>query len=91
MDNMALQASPFLEMGKTYQTHALLINPSISDLREAGQECPAWVFDRYLLLPQDFSPKIQALAFKLTNGLDNPYDQAAVITQYPPRRSPPRL
>lgn len=82
MDVVALQASPYLEAGETYHTNALLANPSISDLQKAGNDYPAWVTDKYLQLPTNFSPRVQALAFEIVTGLENPYDQAEAITNY---------
>lgn len=82
MDIVALQASPYLEAGETYHTNALLANPTIPQLQEAGQEYPEWVTEKYLQLPTDFSPRIQALALDLATDLSNPYDQAAAITNY---------
>ncbi|MBI5822537.1 MAG: transglutaminase domain-containing protein [Chloroflexi bacterium] len=82
MDIVALQASPYLEAGETYHTRAMLANPTITELRGAGREYPAWVTDRYLQLPADFSARIQARAFEITAEFDNPYDQAAAITSY---------
>ena len=82
MDIVALQASPYLEAGETYHTNALLANPTIPQLQEEGQEYPEWVTEKYLQLPTDFSPRIQALALDLATDLSNPYDQAAAITNY---------
>lgn len=82
MDIVALQASPYLEAGETYHTNALLANPTIPQLQEAGQEYPEWVTEKYLQLPTDFSSRIQALALDLATDLSNPYDQAAAITNY---------
>ena len=82
MDIVALQASPYLEAGETYHTNAMLANPTIPELQGAGQEYPEWVSKKYLQLPVDISPRIQALAFDITDGLDNPYDKAAAITEY---------
>lgn len=82
MDIVALQASPYLEAGETYHTNALLANPTIPQLQEAGQEYPEWVAEKYLQLPTDFSSRIQALALDLATDLSNPYDQAAAITNY---------
>ncbi len=82
MDIVALQASPYLEAGETYHTNAMLANPTILELQAAGREYPEWVSEKYLQLPADFSPRIQALAFDLTADLATPYDQAAVITNY---------
>lgn len=82
MDIVALQASPYLEAGETYHANAMLANPTIPELQEAGQEYPEWVIEKYLQLPADFSPRIQALAVDITADLANPYDQAAAITDY---------
>jgi hypothetical protein len=40
------------------------------------------VTDRYLQLPTDFSPRIQALASDITTDLTNPYDRAEAITNW---------
>ncbi len=82
MDIVALQAAPHLAAGETYHTNALIANPAISELRAAGQEYPAWVTDEYLQLPDNFSARIQALAFEITAAQDNPYDKAVAITNY---------
>ena len=82
MDIVALQASPYLEAGETYHTNAMLANPIIPELQQAGTAYPEWVTEKYLQLPVDFSPRIQALASELTADLENPYDQAAAITEY---------
>lgn len=82
MDIVMLQASPNLKAGETYHANALLANPTIPELQEAGQEYPEWITDKYLQLPADFSPRIQALALEITAAHDNPYDKAAAITNY---------
>ncbi len=82
MDIMVVQASSKLEAGETYQAAALIANPTIPELRAAGSEYPAWISDRYLQLPENFSARIQALALDITAGQDNPYDKAAAITNY---------
>lgn len=82
MDIVTLQASPYLEAGESYHSTALLANPTIPELQEAGQEYPAWVTEKYLQLPADFSLRIQALALEITAAYHNPYDKAAAITNY---------
>jgi transglutaminase-like putative cysteine protease len=82
MDIVTLQASPYLEAGETYHANAVLANPTIPELREAGEAYPEWVTDKYLHLPANFSPRIQALALEITAAYDNPYDKAAAITNY---------
>jgi transglutaminase-like putative cysteine protease len=81
-DVISLYASPFLQAGEVYQVDAVLNNPNIQQLREAGQAYPAWVTDKYLQLPEDFSPRIADLASQLTAEQDNPYDKTAAITRY---------
>ncbi|WKZ37809.1 MAG: transglutaminase-like domain-containing protein [Anaerolineales bacterium] len=82
MDIVTVQASPYLEAGETYHSKALLANPTVFELRKAGDDYPAWVTDKYLQLPEDFSPRIQALALELAATHDNPYDTADAITNY---------
>ena len=75
-------ATPALQPGETYQVDAILSNPTIEGLRAAGTEYPQWVTDRYLQLPDNFSPRIQALAQEVTTQAETPYDKATAITQY---------
>jgi len=82
MDIVTLQASPYLEAGESYHSTALLANPTIPELQEAGEEYPEWVTEKYLELPADFSPRIQALALEITAPYDSPYDKSAAITNY---------
>lgn len=79
---ISLYAAPYLQAGEVYQVDALLINPNVRQLREAGQAYPAWVTDKYLQLPSDFSPRIADLAGELTAAADTPYDKAVAITRY---------
>ena len=82
LDILAVQASPKLEAGESYHVKALMANPTIAELRTSGEEYPAWVTDRYLQLPPDFSVRIQSLAFDITANKETPYDKAAAITNY---------
>ena len=82
MDIVVVQASPKLEAGESYHANALIANPTMDELRTSGSEYPAWVTDRYLLLPENFSARIQALAFDITAAQETPYDKAAAITNY---------
>jgi len=75
-------AFPALLGGETYQVDAFLSNPNTGQLREAGQFYPAWVSDKYLQLPDGFSPRIIELAEEITSEYDNPFDKAAAITKY---------
>ncbi|NOH04518.1 MAG: transglutaminase domain-containing protein [Chloroflexi bacterium] len=82
MDVMALRASPRLEAGDLYRASAMLANPTIPELQAAGQEYPDWVKEKYLQLPEDFSPRIRDLAREITADSATPYDKAAAVTEY---------
>ncbi|GAB4503324.1 MAG: transglutaminaseTgpA domain-containing protein [Anaerolineales bacterium] len=81
-DVAAWYAEPRLQPGEQYKIQVSLSNPSIQELRAAGTEYPAWISERYLQLPEDFSPRIRALAEQIVAGQASPYDQAAAITLY---------
>ncbi|MDX1377892.1 MAG: transglutaminase domain-containing protein [Anaerolineales bacterium] len=75
-------AAPSLLAGEAYQVNAVLSNPDVQELREAGSDYPDWVSDKYLQMPEEFSPKVSELAVLITESYDNPYDMAAAITRY---------
>jgi transglutaminase-like putative cysteine protease len=79
-DVLFLQIFPFLEPGETYRVRAAMANPSIQELRAAGQDYPDWVKERYLQLPDDFSPKVRNYASQITFGQSNPYEKAQTVT-----------
>lgn len=75
-------ASPVLMPGEMYQVDALIKNPTTVQLRGAGTEYPEWVTDKYLQLPEGFSPRIAALAQNITANANTPYDKATAVTNY---------
>jgi transglutaminase-like putative cysteine protease len=81
-DIVSWSASPSLLAGETYQVNAVLNNPNIGQLREAGQDYPQWVTAKYLQLPDNFSPRIRQLTMDITAQAETPYDKAAAITRY---------
>ncbi|HET6597480.1 MAG TPA: transglutaminase-like domain-containing protein [Anaerolineales bacterium] len=81
-DIVAWHAYPSLRGGETYQLDAILSNPNRQQLQEAGTAYPEWVRQKYLQLPQDFSPRIQELAREITVDAQTPYEKAALITRY---------
>jgi len=81
-DIVSWSALPALLAGETYQVDAVLNNPNITQLREAGEEYPQWVADKYLQLPENFSPRIRQLAADITAQSQTPYDKAVTITRY---------
>ncbi len=81
-DVVTVLADPDIPPGSTYQVTSSLPAPTITALREAGEEYPAWVLERYLQLPPDFPQSIRDLAAQITDGLETPYDKAAAITAW---------
>jgi hypothetical protein len=73
-------ADPDIPPGATYQVTSSIASPTIAAMREAGEEYPPWVRDRYLQLPANMPQSIRDLAAEITAGLETPYDKAAAIT-----------
>lgn len=82
IDPIMFEADPPVEVGKQYSVHANLYNPTVTELRAAGEEYPLWVTTHYLQLPEDLSPQIVALAQEITAGAETNYDKAVAITEY---------
>ena len=81
-DIVAWHAYPALRGGETYQLDAVLSNPNQEQLQGAGTEYPEWVREKYLQLPDDFSPRIRELAELVTLGATTPYEKAITVTSY---------
>ncbi len=81
-DVLFIQTFPFLEPGETVHVRAAMANPSIEELLAAGTNYPDWVKERYLQLPEDFSPRVRNLASQITSELPTPYEQAQAITTF---------
>jgi len=82
LDVATIQANPPLRAGETYSARSWLGVPTVSQLRESSAAYPDWVTERYLQLPEDFSPRVRELAELITRGTENPYDKADAITKY---------
>jgi transglutaminase-like putative cysteine protease len=81
-DVNAIFMDPPLEGGEGYTILATVARPTVSAMRAAGMEYPDYILERYLQLPENFSPQIAELAQQVAGSRDNPYDQALAITQY---------
>lgn len=82
LDVNGLRANPVLVPGERYLARSSVRNPTVVELRQAGDDYPEWVRVRYLPVPEELSPRIATLALGLTEGLETPYDKAERITQY---------
>jgi transglutaminase-like putative cysteine protease len=66
----------------SYRADSLLPVFAEAELRAAGQEYPAWVAERYLVLPDSVPDRVLALARDLTATEPTPYDRAVAIERY---------
>lgn len=81
-DVAAWMASPKLVAGDQYKIRALIANPSVEELRGAGEEYPQWVKDQYLQIPLELGPRLKELAARITADQISPYDKAQAITVF---------
>ncbi len=81
-DVNALLLDPPLKAGETYSVRVSIAQPTVLGLRESGEEYPDWVSERYLDIPENFSPRIIELARQIAGEEPTPYDKAVAITQY---------
>ena len=84
-DIVSWNVSPSLLPGETYKARSVVKNPNIKELGEAGVDYPEWITQKYLQLPDDFSPRLAALAQDIAEnraGSGTPYDIAVAVTQY---------
>lgn len=82
VDMVMMRTTRNLKAGETYSSRSWLTNPTVLQLRQASEDYPQWVTERYLQLPDDFSPRIENLALEITSGADTPYDKVTAITDY---------
>lgn len=78
----SFRATPSLRSGETYSVRSSLSGVTVYQLRQAGIVYPDWVTERYLELPASITPRTKALAQKIAEGWDNPYDKAEAITNW---------
>ena len=81
-DVLTVEADRIVYEGETYLARSAIASPSAGQLRSAGTDYPDWVANRYLQLPETITPRTVELARGITEGLDNPYDQAVAITRW---------
>jgi len=82
IDLSAMTLDSSMYAGENYQVTANITSPTILEMKTASGIYPKWVQETYLQLPQDFSPKIQALAEDLTSNDPTTYDKVQAITLY---------
>jgi transglutaminase-like putative cysteine protease len=71
-----------LAQGSSYQVRSTLRNPTVIELRAAGELYPAWVTSGYMGVPDRHRQRFAELAEEITVGQDAAYDKAVAITNY---------
>jgi transglutaminase-like putative cysteine protease len=82
VDIIAVKAEEALRSGETIKVETRLNELTVAMLRQAGNEYPRWVTERYLTLPEDFPQSVADLAGELAQGEETDYDKARMITSY---------
>jgi len=82
VDPLMFRADPPILIGEQYQVHAIINNPTVLQLQQAGASYPPWVKDHYLQLPKDISQRITELAQNITAAAGTPYDKTVAVTNY---------
>lgn len=73
---------PPLRSGESYTVRALVPRPSVTAMREAGEDYPEYIKERYLQLPSGFSERIAELALQIVGEEATSYDRVQAVTQY---------
>ncbi len=68
--------------GDTYNAIGIVSTASADQLRNAGQDYPEWVANRYLQMPDEFPGGVHELTAEITAGSASAYDAAAAIEEY---------
>ena len=68
--------------GNTYTVVSNYASVTERALNEANIVYPSWITERYLQLPEDFSPQVQILAAELTADHETAYQQAKAVERF---------
>jgi transglutaminase-like putative cysteine protease len=81
-DLLSWNVSPTLRSGDRYQVRARQDFPTQKQLRDSGNNYPAWITERYLQVPEINADQFKNLALEITQDLPTNFDRAEAITQY---------
>jgi transglutaminase-like putative cysteine protease len=77
-----VRARETLDVGDSYTLVSNATTATEKAMREAGTDYPLEIVDRYVQLPEGFSPQVAELARTLTVSSTTPYDSARIIEAY---------
>lgn len=78
-DITAIRPSGRLKRGERYTVVGAVSTAPMDRLRQAGQNYPDWVRERYLQLPEGLPARVKTLAEDWTRGQHTAFDQAQAI------------
>ena len=82
-DLLTVSSTEALPKGSRYSLRSNLSQADMQSLRSTESLAdPAWVQQRYVALPFDFSPRVRELAAQITHGYDTRIDKATAIERY---------
>ena len=82
MDISMMVSRSRLREGDSYTIVSAISRADIESLREASDDYPKWVEDRYLQLPENLPQRIRDLALQITEPFSNAYDRVAALERY---------
>lgn len=82
VDIPAVTLPTILRSGDEYTVSSLIGVPPAEALRLSASIYPSWVADKYLALPDNFSPRLAELAHSLSSDLSNNYDKTVAINDW---------
>jgi transglutaminase-like putative cysteine protease len=71
-----------IRSGDVYEVTSLTSDATAEELREASTAYPVELTRRYLQVPEDYSERVEQLAFDLTDGRESAYDKASAIESW---------
>lgn len=77
-----IRASRDLAQGDSYAFVSAATKASVQDLENAGTDYPPEILDKFVQIPQGFSPRVVELAQQLTANSATPYEKAKAIETY---------
>ena len=84
VDPAFVTSRDLLRAGDNYDVVSSLSVADVDTLRRAGTNYPDWIVERYLQLPEGFSPRVKDLARQIVTEAEatNPFDQATALEQW---------
>ena len=71
-----------VQQNQEYTVVSAVSTASMQDLRNAGEDYPAWVRERYLQLPRTLPRRVVDLAHQVTDGQPSAFDKAVTLESF---------